>query len=160
MFKKMLPWLIMVLIAITLIAIAAFILWDFIMEDSNANDPNAKAQEIAGEVEAQPLSANERAELSFSIDGVTTNLADINYIVKLSFSFLMENAEARHEIELMKPVVLDIIGNTLSDTIPEDIQGSAGKDQLKAKLMNQINGVLKEGKILEISISDFIISRR
>jgi flagellar FliL protein len=160
MFKKMLPWLIIVFIAITLIAIGAFVLWDFIMKEPSSQDPSAKAQEIADQVETKRLSAKERAELTYDVLDVTTNLSNINYIVKISFSFVVENKATREEIEMINPLLLDIIGNILSDTTPEEIGGSAGKDVLKSKLINSINPILNEGNLREINISNFIITQR
>lgn len=160
MFKKMLPWLIMILIAITLITVAAFILWDFIMKESDPTDANAKAQELAESVDPKPLTAKERMDLSFHIEDVTNNLSDIDYVVKVSFSFLLDNQLVKAEMEQAKPWILDIIGNILSDTNPNEITGSRGRDVLKAKLINQINPILHEGKLLEVSISDLIISSR
>lgn len=160
MFKKMLPWLIMIFVAITLIAIGAFILWDYIMKEPSPQDPNEKAQDIANQVETKSLSAQERTELTHAITDVTTNLSDINYIVKISFSFVVENEATKKEIELIDPLLLDNIGNILADTAPEDIGGSNGRDVLKSKLINLINPILNEGNIREININDFIITQR
>lgn len=160
MFKKILPWLIMVFIAITLIVIGAFILWEFIMKDAQDTHPNHQVQDIVGDVEAVKLSAAERAELTYNLPEVTTNLADINYMVLIRFAFVVENEKTLKEIELLEPLVLDTVFNTLSDTQPEEINGSQGKDLLKAKLINQINPILREGNIREINLSNFIITRR
>lgn len=160
MFKKMVPMLIIIFIAITLIAIGAFVLWNYIMKDSASQDPSAQAKEIANSVEIKTLTALERTELTYSINEVTTNLSDINYVVRISFAFVVDNKLTREEIELVRPLILDIIGNTLSDTEPEEIRGSVGRDELKSKLMNRINPQLKEGNLREINISDFIITQR
>lgn len=161
MFKRMLPWLIMIFVVITLCVLGAFVLWEFIMKDNTTPlDQNGQAQEIAEQVETKPLSAKEREELTYNVMDVTTNLADLNYLVRISFSFVLDNKLAREEIEMIKPLVLDIIGNTLADTTPDDIKGSHGRDHFKAILINRINPLLDEGKLLEINLSDFIISQR
>lgn len=160
MFKRMLPWLTMVLVVITLFVLGGFILWEFIMKDDPPTEPSDQAQTIANSVETRSLSAREREELTYNLMDVTTNLSDINYAVKISFSFVLDSKQAREEFELVTPLVLDIIGNTLADTNPEDIQGSTGRDRLKALLINRINPRLEEGNLLEINLHDFIISHR
>lgn len=161
MFKKMLPWLIMILIAITLITIAAFVLWNFFMKEPAIQDPNENAHNIANEVETQSMTAVERSELTYTIQDITTNLSDINYIVRITFALLVENEEVKDELELVDPEIQDIIGNILADTSPGDISGSTGRDELKAKLLNELNNAkLQNGNVLEINISDLIISQR
>lgn len=160
MFKKMLPWLVMILIAITLITIAAFVLWDLIIKEPKSDDPSENAQRIADEVEPKDLSAKERVALTYDMETITTNLSDINYVVRLSFSFLLDNEKAKEEMELIVPQVNDIIGNILSDTAPKQIEGSAGKDLLKATIINKINPILNDGKLMEVIIRDFIITQR
>lgn len=160
MFKRMLPWLTMILVVITLFVLGGFILWEYIMKDDPPIDANSQAQSIASQVEAKSLSAQKRDELTYNLMDVATNLSELNYVVKISFSFVMDSEEAREEIELITPLVLDIIGNTLADTQPDDIKGSVGRDRLKAILINRINPRLQEGKLLEINLNDFIISHR
>lgn len=160
MFRKLLPWLTMIFVVITLFVLGAFILWEFIMKEDQPLDADEQLKAITDEVEIKSLSAQERTELTYDILDVTTNLSDLNYLVRISFSFVLDNKLAREEIELLEPLILDIIGNTLADTDPEDIRGSSGRDHLKAMLINRINPRLEEGKLLEINLSDFIISQR
>jgi flagellar FliL protein len=42
---------------------------------------------------------------------------------------------------------------------PEDFQGSKGKDQLCAVLINSINSVLSEGKVNKVEVKDFLMSQ-
>lgn len=151
--KKMIPWMIMILIAITLIALAAFVLWEYIMQD-NKQDPNT----YANNAESRTLTASERIENTVKIEGITTNLADIKYVVRVSFAFLLTNHETKEEFELLKDVAKSRIIQLLADTKPTDVQGSIGKDELISKMINQINPTLTEGKIQEIDITDFIIT--
>lgn len=151
--KKMIPWMIMILIAITLIALAAFVLWEYIMQD-NKQDPNT----YANNAESRTLTALERNENTVKIEGITTNLADIKYVVRVSFAFLLTNHETKEEFELLKDVAKSRIIQLLADTKPTDVQGSIGKDELISKMINQINPTLTEGKIQEIDITDFIIT--
>lgn len=160
MFKRMLPWLTMIVLVIIIFVLGGFILWEYIMKDDTPLDPNGQAQAIVEEVEGKHLSAKDREQLTYNINDVTTNLSELNYLVKISFSFVVDNELAREEIEMIEPLVLDIIGNTLADTHPEEIIGSHGRDALKSILINRINPRLEEGNVLEINLSDFIISQR
>lgn len=151
--KKMVPWMIMILIAITLIALAAFVLWEYIMQDTS-QDPNT----YANNVETKTLSAEERSELTVHIDEITTNLADYKFVVRISFSFLLTNEEVKNEFEMIQDVVKARIIEVLADTNPEEIQGSAVRDELLSKIINLINPSLQKGKVHEVDITDIIIT--
>lgn len=155
MFKKMLPWLIMILIAITLVTLAAFVLWEYIMRDTDS-DPNAKA----ASVEARQLSAEEISRQTVKIEEITTNLAGNEYVIQISFAFLLTNEKAKTEMETVKHLAESKIIRTLADTAPEDIQGSSGMDALISRLINTINPILKEGKIKQIDITNFIVTEQ
>jgi flagellar FliL protein len=158
MFKKMLPWLIMVLISITLIIGAAFTLWFFLdNKDADQLDPHAKAQQSVNDVKAKKMSAKEISELTVEIKELLTNLASKDFL-KISFAFELENEKAKEEFKLLEFKVRDIIIQTLSDLTSEQIQGSQGKDHLNTLLMNRINLILTEGKLTHINITDFILS--
>lgn len=159
MFKKMLPWMIVILVAITLIVLAFFVLWQFVMkDDSNASvDPNTHAQQSVEDEEPEVLPAKERMELTFAMENVITNLSDLDFIVKMNLAFQMNNKHALEELELIQPSVKAVIIRILSDTAPEEIQGSQGQDALVTKLLNQINPLLLEGKVQQIEITDIII---
>ena len=42
---------------------------------------------------------------------------------------------------------------------PEEINGSQGKDKLCAKLLNLINAELPDGKLINVAITDIIVTR-
>lgn len=158
MVKKMLPWLIIVLVAISLITVAAFVLWNFVIRDSLPADAAERAvYSVAGE-RAKTLSAEEINELTVNIEGITTNLADIDYMIQISFAFQLSNKKAKEEFELLQHLALSEIIKTLADTTPEEISGSKGQDALIAKLMNSINPILSEGVITNIDITQFILT--
>lgn len=155
MFKKMLPWMIMILIAITLIALAAFVLWEFIMKDAKA-DPNAHANNI----EVKQLSAKQIQEQTLLIEEITTNLAERRFVVRISFAFLLSSSDTKEELESLRHLVEASIIRTLADTSPDDIVGSAGMDRLSASLINQINPMLSTGKVVQIDITNFIVNEQ
>jgi flagellar FliL protein len=152
-FKRVLPWLVMILIAITLITLAAFVLWEYIMRDTT-NDPNAHANSV----ESRPLSAQEISKQTVHIEDITTNLAERKFVVRASFAFLLSSEAAREELEKIQHLVEAKIIRTLADTAPDDLQGSAGLDELSATLINLVNPILQKGSVRQVDITDLIIT--
>lgn len=159
--KKLLPWLIIVLVAITLIAVATFMLWHYVVEDrmNIPNDPSLQAQASVQNERANKLSANEISDLTVKMDRIMTNLSDIEYMVQISFAFQLSNKKTKEEFEALSHLAQSAVIRILADTKPEEIQGSGGHDELISKLMNAINPILKKGKVSKIDITDFIINR-
>lgn len=156
MFKKMLPWVIMILVVVTLIVAAAFLIWDKLFSDP-ANDPNVEAQQEAETVEGKKMSAEEIKELSYEINDVLTNLSTGEFI-KISFTFELNNENAKEEFTLLEFRIRAIIIQTLADLSPEDISGSKGNDYISATLLNKINQVLDKGKVRQVNITGLVIS--
>ena len=131
MIKRMMPWMIMMLTSITLITLAALVIWHFLMEDrlagANSHVPAAQAQ-------MDTLSAKEKQELTVQIENYMTNLANMNYLVRLSFSFVLDNKKAKEELEMLVPSVKSILNRTLADTTPDEITGSDGLESLSSHL--------------------------
>lgn len=149
--KKMLPWLITILLSITLIVIAVFLLSDKLMGD---NSPKV----AAAPAPAPTLSADEIVEVTSEIKDITTNMADPEYIVKISFSFQLNNKKAKEEFEKIKDIrIKPIIIKLLMDTKPESISGSKGVEQFSTKLMEQINKSFHQG-LFQVDVTNVIIS--
>ncbi|MRN54859.1 flagellar basal body-associated FliL family protein [Paenibacillus monticola] len=152
--KKMLPWLITILLAITLIAVAAFLLMDKIFP--NNADPVTAAVE---KVEAKKLSADEIVKLTSEIIDIKTNLADPDYIVMINFAFQLDTETAKTEFDKIKDIkIKPLIIKTLADTKPTELNGANGKDQISSKLVNLINKTLTEGKLTQIEVTSFILT--
>ncbi|MEF3304823.1 flagellar basal body-associated FliL family protein [Paenibacillus sp. GYB003] len=157
MFKnKMLQWLIMILIAITLIALASFILWEYLDAKSQPSDPLEKAANSVEDVKAKKMTAQQEKENSVEIKEILTNLTGKHY-VKVSFSFLLDNAKAKEEFELLTPRVRAIILQTLADLTAEQASGSKGQDLISTTLINKINPILSKGKLVRVDITDINI---
>lgn len=152
--KKMLPWLITILLAITLIVIAAFLIMDKIFP-SDTNEVSRVVQNV----ETKHLSADEIVELTAEITEIKTNLADPDYIVSIKLAFQLNTAKSKAEFEKIKEIkIKPLIIKTLADTKPEELNGANGKDQLSSKLVNLINKTLTEGMITQIEVTDFILA--
>ncbi|QHT60703.1 flagellar basal body protein FliL [Paenibacillus lycopersici] len=159
--KKMLPWLITILLAITLIAIVAVILFNSVFDDKGAKDTTAKAAKDAASVKTVELSADKRVELTSTIDKIQTNLLDQDYIAVLGFAFQLDTKSTKKDFDKIKDIqIKPIIIRTISDMKPEEINGSKGKDKLCAELLNLINAELPGGgKLTKVEITDSIISK-
>lgn len=153
--KKMLPWLITILLAITLIVVAAFLLMNKWFSDDTGNAVNNVTQQV----ETKKLTADEIVELTSEITDIKTNLADPDYIVLINFAFQLDTATAKEDFEKIKDIkIKPLIIKTLADVKPQDLNGAAGKDQLCSKLLNQINKTLPEGKLTQVEITNFILT--
>ncbi|AZN40860.1 flagellar basal body-associated FliL family protein [Paenibacillus albus] len=158
--KKLLPWLISILLAITLIAIVAVILLNSIMGDDKTNNATNKAANNAASVETKKLTADDRVELTSEIADIKTNLSDPEYLAVLGLAFQLDEKSTKEDFEKIKEIqIKPIIIRTLSDMKPEEINGSAGKDLLCAKLLNLINPELPEGKLIKVEVTNFIVTK-
>ncbi|MHA6529250.1 flagellar basal body-associated FliL family protein [Paenibacillus sp. BAC0078] len=152
--KKMLPWLITILLAITLIVVAAFLLMDKIFP-SNTNDVTAAVQNV----EAKKLSADEIVAMTAEITDIKTNLADPDYILSVDIAFQLDTAKSKEEFEKIKAIkITPLIIKAIADTKPEELNGANGKDQFSSKLVNILNKNLTEGTITQIEFTKFILA--
>jgi len=155
-FKKMLPWVIMLLVVLTLIIAAAFLLWDKLFSD-DSQDPNTDARQSVEDVSPTILQPEQIKEFSVDINDILTNLLSGD-IVKISFTFELNNAKAKEEFTLLDFKIKAIINQVLSDLTPEEVKGSQGMDLINSTLINKINQLLSKGKVREINITGIIIT--
>ncbi|MHA0855972.1 flagellar basal body-associated FliL family protein [Paenibacillus sp. CMAA1364] len=152
--KKMLPWLITILLAITLIVLAAFLLFDKLFSDGNDAVGNAVSN-----VATKGLSADQMVEMTSEITGIKTNLENLDYIVLMNFAFQLDSKISKEEFDKIKEIkIKPIILKTLADTNPEELKGANGKDQLSAKLINLINKTLTKGQLTQIEVTEFLLT--
>lgn len=156
MFKKMLPWVIMIFVVITLIVVAAVLLWNNLFSDPGASDA-FRARQSVENVQGSRMPPEKVKELSVEINDVLTNLATGDFI-KVSFVFELNNENAKEEFQLLDFKVRAIINQTLADMTPDDVRGSRGIDNLGTTLMNKINQELDEGKVRQVNITALVIS--
>lgn len=158
--KKMLPWLVSLLLAITLIVSVGIYVWNNFLNDSGSKDPAAQVQQTVDDVEASPMSAKEMIEVASELTNIRTNILDTDYVVQMSFAFQLDSKKAKEEFELIKEIqIKPIINRELWELKPEDLSGTKGKDALCARLINSINEVLAEGKVTKVEIKDFIMQQ-
>lgn len=151
--KKMMPWLITILLAITLIVLAAFLLMANLFDDDKD-----EVSSTVNSVETKHLSADQIVERTSEIKDIKTNLSDPDYIVLMNFAFQLDTKKSKEEFDKIKDIkIKPIILKTLADSKPEDLEEAYGKDQLSAKLINLINNTLTKGKLTQIEITDFLL---
>jgi len=152
--KKMLPWLITILLAITLIAIVAGILFKSFFD----NGPDGTNNQTAA-VEVKKLSAKERVEVTSELKDFRRNLADPEYIAIVNFAFQLDSKKAKEDFDkIMEIEIKPIISRTLADMKAEELYGSQGEDALESKLLNLINPILPKGKLVKVEITNILIS--
>ncbi|NIK75616.1 flagellar FliL protein [Paenibacillus castaneae] len=152
--KKMIPWLITILLAITLIAIVSIILFK-----SFFTDPMETATETKT-IEVKVLSADERVKVTSELKDFRRNLKDPEYFVVLSFAFQLDSKKAKEEFDKIIDIeVRPIINRTIADMTAEELNGSQGEDALKSKLLNLINPIVPKGKLVKVEITNFMITQ-
>src|SRR5690606_34801734 len=105
-------------------------------------------------------SADEIVLVTSTIDDIKTNLSDPNYVVVIDFAFQLDNEVSKESFDKIKDYkVKPIIIKTLADTKPEELTGALGKDNLSTKLLNLLNKSLPEGNLIQIDITDFIMTK-
>lgn len=152
--KKMLPWLITILLSVTLIVLAAVLVMDKIFP-SDTDQVRAAVQNVGTE----HYSADEIVELTAEITDIRTNLADPDYLLMVNFAFQLDSAASKAEFDKIKEIkIKPIIIKTLADTKPEELNGADGKDQLSSKLVNLINKALPSGRLTQVEITNYILT--
>jgi flagellar FliL protein len=158
--KKLLPWLITILLAITLIAIVAVILFNTLMGSDNATNDSGKAANAAKAVTTEKLNADERVAVTSELTDIKTNLADPDYIAVMGLAFQLDEKSTKEDFDKIKEIqIKPIVIRTLADMKPEEINGSKGKDQLCSILLNLINAELPEGKLIKVEVTNFIVTK-
>lgn len=151
--KKMLPWLITILLSITLIAVVGVVVYKAMIDDkSTANGENQP-------VKVEVLSAEERVEVTSILTDFRRNLKDPEYLVIVSFAFQLDSKKAKESFDkILEIEVKPILSRTIADMTAEELNGSQGEDVLESKLLNLINPILPKGKLVKVEITNFMIT--
>ncbi|MBP2001111.1 flagellar FliL protein [Paenibacillus shirakamiensis] len=148
--KKAAPWMITIVLSVVLVGMVVFLA---LTMNKNSSASAAKPETV------KALSADDLVKVTGILEGIKTNLSDPNYVVVMDFAFQFNNAKAKEAFEKIKDFKLkSIIIKTLADSKPDQLTGAKGKDQLANKLMNLINSTLPEGKIVQVDITNFIMT--
>ncbi|UHA73930.1 flagellar basal body-associated FliL family protein [Paenibacillus sp. 481] len=149
--KRMLPWMITMLLAVTLIALVVIML----LNTGTSNSPTDAASS-----EKIELSADEIVEMTSQMTDIKTNLADREYVVLTAFAFQLDSVSTKEDFDKIKDLrIKPLILRVLANMKPEDLQGEKGQDQLCARLLDLINKELPEGKLIQVDLTEFIMTR-
>ncbi|MDR9745077.1 flagellar basal body-associated FliL family protein [Paenibacillus taichungensis] len=149
--KKMLPWLATSLLAITLIVVVVFVF----MQGQNGNKVDTHTAAAA----EKKMTADEIVAVSSELGEIKTNLADIDHVVVVSFSFKLSDKKAKEDFEKIKEItVKPIIIQTFADTKSDELATAKGRIQFNKKLTELINEALPEGKLASTSFSAFVMA--
>jgi len=152
--KRVLPWMITMLLAITLIVLVFFMIWN------SQNSPSSNDASAGSEVQMKRLSADEILELTSVMSDIKTNLSSQDYVVQIGLSFQMDTTDTKEEFEKIKDIMIKpVVLKTLADMSPEDLKGKLGQDQLAAKLLEEINKTMPKGKVIQVDVVDLITMR-
>jgi flagellar FliL protein len=150
--KKMLPWMITILLAVSLIAVVSVILFNVITEKPEDGKESEK-------VEVQKLSADQLVAVSSELKDFMRNLKNPEYVVQLDLAFQLDSKKTKEEFDkLLEIEVKPVINRAVADMTEDDLKGSQGEDALEAKLLSLINPVLPEGKLIKVEITKILIS--
>ncbi|CAM3419025.1 flagellar basal body-associated protein FliL [Cytobacillus oceanisediminis] len=138
--NKLLMIMLIMLVAITLVGAIALVVVMKFTGDEGTKEPTI----------------DEVLEASVDIPQVTGNLASDDYI-RISFKIQTESKKAKEELEKRDFQVKNLIIQELSEMKAEDIQGKQGQIKLQEDLKNKINGLMQEGKIVKVYITESLL---
>ena len=93
---------------------------------------------------------------SVEIPEITTNLKDDTFI-QISFVIETDGKKAREELEKREFQIKDIVINELSEMKADQLKGKKAKQELEDKLTEQINGLMQEGRIIQMYTTSSIL---
>lgn len=149
--NKLFNMALIIIISMALIGAVTFVLWQFYFS------PNAKTASNEVHEEVKPLTADEMVAYTVDSGEITTNLLSSNYI-KVRFSITADGKNGKEELVKRMPQVNQIIIKTLAGLTPDDIKGKEGLNRLEAKIMNEISAIMQEGKIVQVSTTERVLS--
>ncbi|MCF6093829.1 flagellar basal body-associated protein FliL [Microaerobacter geothermalis] len=136
---KLFNMALIIMIAITLLSIVTFLLWkNYFQVPVNQQAEGAKAPSI-----------DQVLALTVDTEEITTDLYTGD-IIRIQFKLQVSNEKAKAELEKRLFQVNYTIISILSSLTPDDIKGEEGLNALEAMIMNRINEVMQEGKIVKV----------
>jgi len=151
--KKMLPWLITILLSITLIAVVGVVVYQTMFDDSGTKNAENTP------VEVEVLSADKRVKVTSVLTDFRRNLKDPEDLVIINFAFQLDSEKAKESFDkILEIEIKPILSRTIADMTADELNGSQGEDLLESKLLNLINPILPKGKLVKVEITDFMIT--
>ncbi|MGP7817497.1 flagellar basal body-associated protein FliL [Niallia sp. 01092] len=111
---------------------------------------------FAGDQKKKEPTIDEVIEASVDVPEITTNLASDNFI-KISFKIQTDSKKAKEELEKRNFQVQNIIIQELSEKTNDQLKGKKGQIDLENDLKDKINGLMQEGKIVQVYITNSLL---
>ncbi len=129
----------------------------FVMILNKKNAPVAEEQ-AQGE---KPKDAEQKQEgVIYEFDNaLIVNLADTNAerFIKVQPVLEVDGDDTVSELKDKHAQVMDVLINIFSSKTLEDVTSLSGKDHLKQEIVDKINKILPEGKVLRVYFVEFVI---
>ncbi|MBT2756007.1 flagellar basal body-associated protein FliL [Mesobacillus foraminis] len=113
---------------------------------------------MRGQAEGGPKEPgiDEVLESSVDVEEITANLATDDYI-RVSFKIQTDSKKAKEELEKRDFQTRNVIIYELSEKKAEDLQGKDGKLLLEDTIKDKLNGVMQEGKVVKVYITEALL---
>lgn len=158
MLKKLLPFLIIILIVITLVVCTLIFGLKVLNKKSQSNDPTTNAVTSVKSVTSKPLTPAKIKQFTVQMPDITTNIATQDKSAIVGLAFELENAKAVAEFNDLQLKVKNIIIQTLADLTDVELSGSKGQDNLVSIIINKVNAIMQSGKVSQIDITNFMVA--
>lgn len=145
--NKLMNMALIMLIAISLLGSTAFVLYQYFLSAPSA---------AVTDQEPEKLSIDEILKRTVETQEIKTNLADDKYIL-IKFAFQMDTKAAKEELEKRSIQLNSTIISILASTHSESIKGEEGLKKLETNLLNRVNEVMEEGKVVRVYITEKLL---
>jgi len=146
--KKLIIIIFAVLVLLIGIGVGVFL---YLGNDGNKMTPEQEQAELQKQGKAVGPMVN--------IDTFIVNILDNeeNRYLKAAITIEVDNERAAQEINERMPQVKDAVLLLIGNKSFSELSDLQGKLQLRAELMNRVNGILVHGKVKRIFFTDFVV---
>lgn len=121
----------------------------------------SKEGEVKEEKHEESLAEQMHDVFTYNLPSMLINLRTTGRRTSfLKVTFVLEvkgNEEAKKELELLKPRIVDQFQTYLRELEVDDLQGSAGMQRLKEELLDRVNAVTAPIKVQNVLFSEFLV---
>ena len=95
----------------------------------------------------------------FLVEGLVVTLMEDGrtHFLKVTPGLECENSAVEEELESRMPEIRDLLINRISTLSVAEVVAREGRDYLKEQILEDLNGTLREGKLLKVYFSEFVV---